>query len=48
MEVVGVKRIFGLSIEKHGLRYTKYLGDGDSKSYTSVKSIYPGVEVQKL
>ena len=48
MEVVGAKRIFERSIEKHNLRYTKYLGDGDSKSFTSVKSTYPGIEVQKL
>ena len=48
MEVVGAKRIFERNIEKHNLRYTKYLGDGDSKSFTSVKSIYPGIEVQKL
>ena len=48
MEVVGAKRVFERSIEKHNLRYTKYLGDGDSKSFASVKSTYPGIEVQKL
>ena len=48
MEVVGAKRVFERSIEKHNLRYTKYLGDGDSKSFTSVKFTYPGIEVQKL
>ena len=48
MEVDGGKLIFGRSIEKHGLRFTKYLGDGDIKSFTSIKSIYPGVDVEKL
>ena len=48
MEVAGAKNIFGRSVEKYGLRYLKFLGDGDSKSYPAVKSIYPGVEVEKL
>jgi len=48
MEVAGAKRIFNRSIEKHGLRYTRYLGDGDSKSFTSIKLVYPGVKVSKL
>ena len=47
-KLLGAKRIFERSIEKHNLRYTKCLGDGDSKSFTSVKSTYPGIEVQKL
>jgi hypothetical protein len=37
MECTGAKRIFQRSIQKHGLRYTSLLGDGDSKSFTSVK-----------
>ena len=48
MEVTGAKRIFGRSVEKHNLRYTKFLGDGDSKSFPAVKSIYPDIEVKKL
>ena len=48
MEVAGAKNIFGRSVEKYGLQYLKFLGDGDSKSYPAVKSIYPGVEVEKL
>ena len=48
MEVNGAKRIFSRSIEKHGLRYTQYLGDGDSKSFSSVKNIYSNAEVEKL
>ena len=33
----------------HGLYYTKFFGDGDSKSYSSVKDIYSdvGVDVTK-
>ena len=48
MEVTGVTRIFNRSIEKRGLRYTKFLGDGDSKSYDTIKSIYPGITTEKL
>ena len=48
MEVTGTERIFGRSVEKHGLRYTKFLGDGDSKSHHAVANIYPGVTVEKL
>ena len=29
----------------HGLYYTKFFGDGDSKSYSSVKDIYSDVGV---
>ena len=28
----GVKAIYHRSVEKHSLRYTTYLGDGDTKS----------------
>jgi hypothetical protein len=48
MEVNGATRIFSRSIEKHGLRYTKYLGDGDSKSFSTVKNFYEGFLVEKL
>ena len=48
MEVSGATRIFGRSIEKRGLRYTEYLGDGDSKGYDNVVDIYPGKTVTKL
>ena len=48
MEIVGTKRIFRHSIEKHGLRYVKFLGDGDSKSFPAVEDIYEGVKVEKL
>ena len=40
-------RIFQRSIEKHGARYVKYYGDGDSKSFDDVKSVYPEITVEK-
>lgn len=50
MESVGALRIFTRSESTRGLRYTKYLGDGDSSSFKTVKESkpYDGVEVQKL
>lgn len=48
MEIEGAKRVFERSITKHKLRYTKLLGDGDSKSFLSIKDTYPNVTVQKL
>ena len=40
MEPEGTIRIFKISFEMHGLYYTKFFGDGDSKRYSSVKDIY--------
>eukprot|EP00795_Rhopilema_esculentum_P001535 gene1535-15984_t len=50
MEPEGAVRMFSRSIEKHGLHYTKFYGDGDSKSYLSVKNVYESVgkRVEKL
>ena len=48
MEIVATKRIFRRSVEKHGLRYVKFLGDGDSKSFPAVEDIYEGIKVEKL
>ena len=50
MEPEGAVRMFSRSIEKHGLYYTKFYGDGDSKSYLSVKNVYESVgkKVEKL
>jgi hypothetical protein len=48
MEPVGMKKIFERSITDRKLRYIKYLGDGDSKSYLNVMNVYPGLEVKKL
>ena len=36
MEANGIVRIFAGSEEQFGLRYTKYLGDGDSASFKRV------------
>lgn len=51
MEPVGAQQIFRHSEEKYGLRCTSYLGDGDSKSYSSLKNadppIYPGLQIHK-
>ena len=47
MEVEGAKTIFGRSIEKNGLRYAEYFGDGDSKGYMEVKNTYEGITVKK-
>ena len=44
----GAKCIFERSLKKYNIRYTKFLGDGDSKSFSTVKDTYPGIEVRKL
>ena len=43
-----VYRILQRAIEKHNLPYVKYPGDGDSKSYLTVKNVYEGLEIKKL
>lgn len=51
MESAGALAIFRRSNELHGLRYTEYLGDGDSKAYKTVadEGVYgPGVQISKL
>ena len=48
MEPSGATRIFSRSVQNRKLRYTKYLGDGDSKGYEVVKSIYKEKEINKL
>ena len=48
MEIVGTKRIFRRSAEKHGLRYVKFLGDSDSKSFPAVEDIFEEIKVEKL
>ena len=48
MEVTGTKRIFERSIIRNKLRYSQFYGDGDCKSYASVKDTYEGTPVQKL
>ena len=41
MECEGAKAIYHRSVEKHSLRYTTYLGDGDTKSYQEVIKLKP-------
>ena len=41
MEPEGVKRIFQRSKSERNLQYTGYIGDGDSKSFTSVVNAQP-------
>ena len=48
MEVEEAKRVINRSVEKYNLRYVEFLGDGDSKSFISVKDTYPEVTVKKL
>jgi len=43
MEPEGADRIFKRLIEKHGLYYTKYFGDGDSKSFQCVQDTYKDI-----
>ena len=40
MELEGAKALFTRSIVLHGVRYTGYYGDGDSKAYGDVKAYY--------
>ena len=47
MECEGANRIFQRSIKKHKLEFVKFLGDGDSKSYNSIKDAYPDTQVTK-
>ena len=41
MEATGACRLFGRSLTKHKLRYTPFVGDGDSKSYAEVSKLAP-------
>lgn len=41
MEVDGMLRIFQRSCETKGVRYTGYIGDGDTKTFTTVKKACP-------
>lgn len=36
MEVEAVKNMFGRSIERSGVKYTTYIGDGDCKTYKGI------------
>ena len=48
MQSVGTKRIFRRSIQKHGLRYVKFIRDADSKIFPVAEDIYKGIKVKKL
>ena len=48
MEPVGAQRMWNWSVEKNKLRYTEFYGDGDSKSFNTVKNTYAGMKVKKL
>ena len=52
MEPQGMLRVFMRSEEQYKLKYSGYLRDGDSKSYSSVANadppVYEGVSVVKL
>ena len=40
MEPEGAERLFKRSEQEYGLYYTKYYGDGDSKSFQRVENVY--------
>lgn len=50
MEAAGTVMCFSRSVDNRQLRYLKYIGDGDSKSYNEVVATnpYPGHTVEKL
>ena len=49
METAGPTEIFSSSKETHGLYYTSYYGDHDSKAYPAVKDIYgPNKPIKKF
>lgn len=49
MEVVGMKRMFSRSVRLYGLRYTFFIGDGDTKSFNEIckSNPYPGHSITK-
>ena len=50
MEAAGAISIFQQSVDKHRLRYTRYLGDGDTESFSKVvgSNLYGSVVPVKL
>ena len=50
MEAKGVVDCFQSSVDNRKLRYTKLIGDGDSKTHASILTAdpYPGIKVEKL
>ena len=51
METEGARRLWARSVERNGLRYTGFLGDGDSKAFDAVVALAPygetGIERQE-
>ena len=47
MESVGATNIFERSVEKYGIRYTSFLGNGNSKSFKSIENVYGEPKVIK-
>ncbi|GFS68813.1 uncharacterized protein TNCV_409011 [Trichonephila clavipes] len=41
MEVCGMQKTFLRSEQKHGLKYQRYIGDGDSKTFLSIAEKEP-------
>ncbi|GFT61069.1 hypothetical protein TNCV_2899871 [Trichonephila clavipes] len=41
METVGIIRIFQRSLSHRSVRYTSYIGDGDSKTFSSITASNP-------
>ena len=41
MEVEGIKEMFNRSLEKYDVKYTTYIGDGDSSSYSTIAAAKP-------
>ncbi|GFX60587.1 hypothetical protein TNCV_3061601 [Trichonephila clavipes] len=51
METVGMVRIFQRSLSHRSVRYTSYIGDGDSKTFSSITTSNPygeDITVSKL
>ena len=49
MEPAGALKIFQRSIKNRGLSYIQYYGDGNNKSYSTVKNVYkPCHEIDKF
>jgi len=47
MEVDAMRELFSRSVKKHGVMYIKYIGDGDSKTYTGLVNAKPyGDEIE--
>ncbi|GFY33619.1 uncharacterized protein TNCV_4593311 [Trichonephila clavipes] len=51
MEVCGMQNFFFLLEQKHGLKYQRYIGDGDSKTFSSIaenKAYGDSVPIEKI